>query len=70
MVLSVFWGFGSNPQNNLSLCRALIFLLHLGTRPSKMGEELLYYYLYYEEELFYLDVRPQLFKRSFIIFLV
>ena len=61
-----FW-FGSNPKKS-SLCRALVFLLHLGTHPSKTGGELLYYHLYHEEAPVYLDVRPQLFNRPFIIF--
>ena len=39
--------FGPNPRIHLSLCRALNFL-HLGTPPSKTGEELLYDNLYHE----------------------
>ena len=41
-----FGGFGSNPKIYLYLCRALISLLRLGTHPSNIGEELLYYNLY------------------------
>ena len=49
----IFWS-GSNPKNYLSLCIPLIFLLHLGTYPSKTEKELLYYHLYHEEASFYL----------------
>ena len=65
--LSVFL-FGFNPQNNLSLCRGLIFLLRIGTHPSNTVEQLLCYNLYHEEIPFYLDVRPQTFNRHFIIY--
>ena len=43
-----FFGFGSNPKQYLSLCRALMFLPHLSTHPSNTGESLLYYHLYHE----------------------
>ena len=61
-----FW-FGSNPKNMFITLWSSHFFPHLGTHPSKMGEELLYDHLYHEEALFYLDVRPQLFIRPFII---
>ena len=64
-----FLWFGSDPQKYLSLVRALIFLLHIGTHPSNTGKELLYYHLYHEEEPLKMDVNPQLMNRSFIIFL-
>ena len=39
-----FWGLVPT-QEYLSLCQALIFLLRIGTNPSKKGEELVYYIL-------------------------
>ena len=58
------------PNTKLSICRALIILIDLGTHPSNMGEELLYYHLYHEDASFYMDVHPQMFNRPFIIFKV
>ena len=54
----------------LSICRDLIFFLHIGTHPSKTGEDLVYYHLYHEEASFYLNVRSQLFNKplSFVYF--
>ena len=46
------------------------FLLHLGTHRSNTGKVLENCHLYHEEASFYLDVRPQLFNRAFIIFFV
>ena len=43
------------PKTYLSLYR-YPFFLHIGTHPSKTGEELLYYHLYHEEVPFYLYV--------------
>ena len=36
--------------------KIFIFYLHLGIQPSKTGEKLVYYHLYYEEASFYLYV--------------
>ena len=47
-----------------------IFLLCLGTDPSKTGEELVYHYLFHEEASFYLELHNQLFNRPFTIFKV
>ena len=53
---------------NISLCRALFILLHIGTHPSNRGKELLYYSFYHEESSFYLGACPQLFNRPFFFF--
>ena len=65
-LLQVFW-FGPNQEIIIS-CKNSLFLLNLGTHHSRMGAELLYNYLYYEEAQFYLDVHTQLFNRPFVIF--
>ena len=67
-VLSVFFWFGSNPKH-IYLFVELSFFLRPGTHPGNTGEEILYYHLYHEEEKCYLDVRPQIFNRHFIILL-
>ena len=65
--VSFFW-FGSNPKKYLSVCRALVFWLRIDIHLRKMGEKVLYYYLYHEEAPFYLGVYFQLFDRSFLSF--
>ena len=55
------------PQECLSLGRALIFQIHLGIHPGNMGDKLVYYYLYHKEEKFHLDICPQPFNRNFLI---
>ena len=57
-------------QNKLSLCIDIIFYLHIGIHPSRMGYKLFYRHLYHEEACFYLDICLQLFNRPFYNFLV
>ena len=65
-----FFVFGYNREKYLSLCRAYLFFLHIGTHPSKIGGELVYYRLYHKKGKFYLYVYLKLFNTSFIVFLV
>ena len=48
-LLLFLFGFDSNLNIYLSLCRALIILPHLGKRTSNTAEELVYNNLYHEE---------------------
>ena len=47
-----FFGLVSTLKYYLSLCRSLLFKIHLGIHPTKMGDKLVYYYLHHEEASF------------------
>ena len=58
MCTTVSFGFGSNPKKYLSLDRALTFQICLSIHPDKTGFKSVYYYSYYIEASFTMDVCP------------
>ena len=60
-----FW-FGADPKTFFVTLKSSHSVFRIGTHPSKMGEELLYYHLNHEEAQIFLDVRPELFNSPFI----
>ena len=63
-----FFLFSSNPEKYLSLDRDITFCIHLGIHLSNKGLKLVYYYLYYVESSFPMDVCPHPFNSPFIVF--